>query len=137
MLRLGAERDSLAVVDDQRGCPTGAADLARVLAAIAVALRTGGTAYGTYHYAGSGPVTWFQFAQAIFAAAAPAKPPALRPITTAQFAAPAPRPANSVLDCHRIGEVCGIRQRPWHDDLRDVVAALRAGEGMPPAGGAR
>jgi dTDP-4-dehydrorhamnose reductase len=126
MLRLGAERPSLGIVDDQLGCPTGAADLARVIAAVAASLKEGNTAYGTYHYAGDGPVTWYQFARAIFDLAAPAPPPELRPITTAQFGAPAPRPAYSVLDCHRIGEVFGIWQRPWLDELRAVVASALA-----------
>ncbi|HUB94574.1 MAG TPA: dTDP-4-dehydrorhamnose reductase [Stellaceae bacterium] len=125
MLRLGAERPSLSIVDDQLGCPTSAADLARVIVEIGGALAQGSTDYGTYHYTGSGPVTWFGFAQAIFAAAGLPKSPELHPITTADFAAPAPRPAYSVLDCGKIGRVFGIAQRPWSDELRAVIAALR------------
>jgi dTDP-4-dehydrorhamnose reductase len=125
MLRLGAERPSLSIVDDQLGCPTSAGDLARVVAAIASSLAQGSAAYGTYHYCGSGPVTWFGFARAIFAAAALPRSPELKPITTAQFAAPAPRPAYSVLDCGKIARAFGIAQRPWIDELRAVIAALQ------------
>ena len=124
ILRLGAERPSLGIVDDQLGCPTAAADLARVIAEIAVALSQGRAPFGTYHYAGRGPVTWYGFAKAIFENGSLAPPPEIRPITTPEFGAPAPRPAYSVLDCSKIERVFGIRQTPWRDDLRTVLAEL-------------
>jgi dTDP-4-dehydrorhamnose reductase len=127
MLRLGAERDELTIVNDQLGCPTSAADLARVIAAICRALLSRRDFAGTYHYAGSGPVTWHGFAAAIFAAAGDlaCKPPSLRPVSTAAFGARAPRPAYSVLDCGKIKRVFGISPRPWLSELCTVLDEIR------------
>lgn len=121
MLDLARTRAELSVVDDQLGCPTSADDLARVIAVVADA----GGPCGTYHYCGAGPVTWFGFAQAIFARARGNRP-ALKPITTAQFGAPAARPAYSVLDCAKIARDYGIEQRPWRDGLEAAMRDLAA-----------
>ena len=53
--------------------------------------------------------------------------PNLVPIATADFPRPAPRPANSALDCRLIGQVWGIRPRPWREALADVGRELAAG----------
>jgi len=89
MLRLGAERDELAVVGDQRGCPTYTGHLAAALADVV------DLPYGMYHVAAAGDCTWADFAEAIFAEAGLSC--RVRQITTAEFAAPAPRPAYSVM----------------------------------------
>ena len=67
MLRLAAERDKLAVVADQRGCPTAARDIAQACLDIAVRCvsERDTTPYGTYHFAGAGEATWFEFAKTI------------------------------------------------------------------------
>ena len=70
MLRLGAERPVLRVVADQRGCPTAAADIAAALIAVAEHIERGETKWGTSHFAGSGAVSWYGFAEAIFIQAA-------------------------------------------------------------------
>jgi dTDP-4-dehydrorhamnose reductase len=126
MLRLGAERDTLKIVDDQIGCPTPAADLARVIVEILSAIACGQSRYGVYHYCGAEAVSWFEFARAIFAASGDLVPkkPALVPITTAEFGAQAPRPAWSVLDCSKIHADYGIRQKPWRDGLAKVLREL-------------
>ena len=62
MLRLGAERDEVAVVDDQRGCPTYVGHLAEATRA----LVDGGAAFGIWHLAADGDCTWAEFAEAIF-----------------------------------------------------------------------
>src|SRR6188508_2130875 len=87
MLRLGAERDEVAVVDDQRGCPTYVGHLAAAIPAI-VELP-----FGTYHVAAAGDCTWADFAEAIFEEAGVAC--RVRRITTEEFAPKAPRPAYS------------------------------------------
>ena len=70
MLRLGAERDEIRVVDDQTGRPTSTGDLAEAILAIAEAAQDPGfTEWGTYHYAGADTVTWHGFATMIFAEA--------------------------------------------------------------------
>ena len=83
MLRLGRERDQLHVVADQRGCPTGAADIADAIFAIAqqLLIERRGDVWGTYHFAGRGSTTWYEFAEAIFERAATfwGRRPAVRP----------------------------------------------------------
>lgn len=129
MLRLGRERDALSIVDDQRGGPTAAADIAAACARICEGLLAGREdGFGTVHFAGAPAVTWYGFARAIFDAAArrgrPA--PALTAIATADYPTPARRPANSVLDCGRIGRVWGIAQPDWRASLEPVVDELLA-----------
>jgi len=130
MLRLGKERNCLSIVDDQCGCPTAAADLARVIIEVTAGLLRGHDAFGIYHYAGKEAVSWFQFARAIFELARDLVPelPLLVPITTAEFAAPAPRPANSVLDCAKIEHEWGVSRAFWRDGLTLALATLRAAE---------
>jgi len=128
MLRLGAERPELKIVGDQTGCPTAAADLARAVVALACAESTS----GTYHYSGAGPVSWFEFAEAIFELAGDLvkTPPRLRRIAGAEFGAAAARPAYSVLDCGKIARDSGIVAAPWRRGLVDVLAEIRAEGGV-------
>jgi dTDP-4-dehydrorhamnose reductase len=119
MLRLAATRPELRVVADQTGAPTSARDIALALAAIAKAVGEGGTAWGMFHFASAEPTSWHGFAEAIFAGAP--SPPKIVPITTAEYPTPARRPANSILDCTRIGQAYGIAQPSWRDALAEVL----------------
>ena len=94
MLRLGADRDELTVVDDQLGCPTYTGHLAQALITIAEQRPN-----GLLHVAGGGQCTWRELAIATFAAAG--MDVTVHPTTTAAFGAPAPRPAYSVLGSTR------------------------------------
>ena len=117
MLRLGRERNELSVVDDQHGSPTFADDLAAAIADLVEADQ-----YGTFHRTNSNECTWFEFARAIFAAADLAVE--VQPITTEQFGAPAPRPANSILDNTKAG-LLGLPPLPaWQDGLAKLVPRL-------------
>jgi dTDP-4-dehydrorhamnose reductase len=112
MLRLGADRDEVAVVDDQRGCPTYVGHLAEATKQV-LALP-----YGVYHVAAGGDCTWADFAEAIFAEAG--LPTRVRRISTADFGAKAPRPAYSVLRSER-----GAPELPhWRDGLKECLARL-------------
>jgi dTDP-4-dehydrorhamnose reductase len=114
MLRLGAERDEVAVVDDQRGSPTYVGHLA---AATRDVLRL---PYGLYHVAAGGDCTWAEFAEAIFAVAG--LDCHVRRITTAELGRPAPRPAYSVLRSEH-----GAPALPhWREGLGECVAAIRS-----------
>ncbi|MGQ7794067.1 dTDP-4-dehydrorhamnose reductase [Faunimonas sp. B44] len=126
MLRLGATRTELSVVADQRGCPTSADDLARAVLTIADRFGRGPPAtYGTYHAAGSGETTWWDFARFVFASAAPwQSPPEVHPIATADYPTPASRPANSRLDCSRLSSVFGLRLPDWQPSVRACVEEL-------------
>ena len=126
MLRLGAERPGLRVVADQTGSPTAAADIAAVIREIVRQIRAGSTRWGTYHFTGAGTVSWHGFAEAIFELAAPWRgpPPRVEAIATAAYPTPARRPANSVLDCTKIGTAFGIAPRPWRAALGEVIREL-------------
>jgi dTDP-4-dehydrorhamnose reductase len=94
ILRFAAERETLSFVDDQRGHPTFTADLAPLLRRLAVDRRA-----GVHHTTNAGAVSWFEFAQAVVAAAG-RTPEMVLPCATSdlQPPRPAPRPVNSVLD---------------------------------------
>ena len=131
MLRVGAERPVVRVVDDQHGGPTAARDLAAALAAVAVRLAEDRKApTGVFHFANAGATTWAGFATAIFAgAAARGLPvPAVEPIATADYPTPARRPLNSLLATGSI-EAFGVAPRRWEaalDDILDDLIGARA-----------
>jgi dTDP-4-dehydrorhamnose reductase len=110
MLRLGRERDEVAVVDDQRGSPTYVGHLAEATRRI-VELP-----HGVYHVAADGDCTWAEFAEAIFEEAD--LPCRVRRISTAELGRPAPRPAYSVLRSERPGTPT---LPPWRDGLRECL----------------
>ena len=86
MLQLGAERDEIAVVDDQRGCPTYVGHLAEATHALLAA----GAPFGVWHMAADGECTWAELAEAVFEEVG--LDCRVRRITSAEFGAPAPRP---------------------------------------------
>jgi len=134
MLRLGAERDTLGVVDDQLGCPTAAADLADAILKIARRLHAGASPdhFGIYHFTGSGQTSWRHFAEAIMTGARDwaGTKAQIRPITTAQYPTPARRPLYSVLDCAKIESIYGIVPVPWQIALEKVLRQLQSQKEM-------
>lgn len=127
MLRLGAERDELRVVADQRGCPTFAGDLAAAVRQIVIRLAEDETApTGTFHFVNEGEATWAEFADAIMerATARGARAARIVPITTAEYPTPARRPANSRLATQRIKKEYGISPPSWRRALDEGLAEL-------------
>lgn len=117
MARLQRERDTVDVVDDQRGQPTWSLDLARAM----VSLITADAPGGTYHGTSSGECTWFEFARLVFELAG-ADPDRVRPTSSEKFVRPAPRPAYSVLG-HDAWAVAGLSPiRAWDEALREAAA---------------
>jgi dTDP-4-dehydrorhamnose reductase len=114
MLRLGAERDEVSVVDDQRGCPTYVGHLAAAMPALLELPR------GRWHVAADGDCTWADFAEAIFEQAGLSC--RVRRITTAELARPAPRPMYSVLRSERDG---APTLPHWREGLRECLERLR------------
>ena len=113
LLALAHERDELAVVDDQRGCPTYVGHLASAVREL-VELPT-----GLWHLSADGDCTWAEFAEAIFAEAG--VDCRVRRVTTAELGRPAPRPAYSVLRSERAG---APRLPHWRDGLRECLHRL-------------
>ena len=114
MLRLGAEREEVGVVADQRGSPTYVGHLAEATRA----LVDRGSPFGIWHLAAGGDCTWADFAEAIFEEAGLRC--RVRRITTEEFGARAPRPASSVLRSAK-----GAPELPhWRDGLRACLAGL-------------
>jgi dTDP-4-dehydrorhamnose reductase len=127
MLRVGAERDTLRVVDDQTGGPTAARAIAEALLAIAEAFAAGRGRSGVFHFAGAPDISWAGFARAIFALQAErtgARVPQVVPIPTADYPTPARRPLNSALDCTRIRAAYGIARPDWRAGLAAVLEEL-------------
>jgi dTDP-4-dehydrorhamnose reductase len=116
ILRLAGEHDTLSFVDDQRGHPTFADDLAVVVRRLVVERRS-----GLFHVTNQGAVSWYEFAREVLAAAG-MDPDRVRPIATAdlQPPRPAPRPANSVLDNAAL-RLAGLALAP---DFREPLARL-------------
>jgi dTDP-4-dehydrorhamnose reductase len=125
MLRLAGERDTVEVVDDQRGQPTWSRALAGQLVALADAALAGRAPAGVYHGTASGETTWYGFARAIFALHG-LDPARVRPTTSDRFPRPARRPAYSVLGHDRWAGT-GVAPLPhWRTTLGEAV---RAGAG--------
>ena len=110
ILKLATNQPALNVVNDQRGCPTYAVDLARAI--IQLCRKN---ASGIVHVTNSGDCTWFEFAEEIIKAAGLAT--AVRPVSSQQMARPAPRPAYSVLSPTSVLAL-GIEMPSWRDALR-------------------
>jgi dTDP-4-dehydrorhamnose reductase len=112
----------LSVVNDQFGCPTYAGDLAAiVLQLLQRYQQQGSLAYGVYHLAGQPAVSWYQFAKAIFANQQPAI--TLVPVSSANYAGAATRPANSALDCTKFCDTFGIAPPQWQAALQQLKQA--------------
>jgi dTDP-4-dehydrorhamnose reductase len=110
ILKLAASRSALDVVNDQRGCPTYAVDLARSITQLC---RKDAT--GIVHLTNAGDCTWFEFAQEIVRGAGLTT--TVRPVSSQQMARPAPRPAYSVLSPTRL-HALGIEMPSWRDALQ-------------------
>ena len=123
MLRLGAERERLRVVDDQRGGPTPAAAIARAALTIAEGLRDGAPS-GTHHLAGAPDTSWAGFAREIMARAGLSCE--VEGIATADYPTPAARPEDSRLDCASLDRAFGIARPDWREGLDDVLKELRS-----------
>ena len=113
MLRLGAEKEELNVVDDQLGSPTYAGDLAEAIMEI-IRLKT--TDYGLYHFSNEGAITWYEFAKAIFKANG--RKVKVNPVPSKAYPTQAKRPIFTVLDKSKINHFIEIHN--WKKGLENV-----------------
>lgn len=120
MLRLAKERNSLSIVNDQRGCPTYAGDLAQAI----ISLLEKNAESGIYHYCGDKEVSWYEFAEEIFKVAskrnAISSAPTLTAISTGEYLTPAKRPKYSSLDCLKIRKL-DINLSNWLKNISSII----------------
>ncbi|MEL6535064.1 MAG: dTDP-4-dehydrorhamnose reductase [Bacteroidota bacterium] len=118
MVRFGAEREELTVVDDQVGTPTFASDLASVV----LAWLTEGvtpTQYGIYHFSNEGIATWYDFACAIMEYGG--LPARVKPVSSQLFQQKAPRPSFSLLSKSKLKNTRSISIPHWRDSLSEFL----------------
>ncbi len=126
MVKLEAIKDTLDVVDDQRGQPTWTADLADLLIRLGRGALASTAPAGVYHGTSGGSGTWKDLAAETFRLLG-ADPARVHPTTSAAYVRPAPRPAYSVLGHDRWREA-GIEPiRDWREALAASFPAVRAG----------
>jgi dTDP-4-dehydrorhamnose reductase len=129
MLRLGESRTEVGVVEDQHGSPTNALDIADAIIAVAKNLTANSghaELRGTFHMSAPGAAVWADIAEAIFDAASKAgrSPVIVKRIATSDYPTPARRPANSRLDCRKLGRVHGVYLPEWRPSLSTCVQRL-------------
>jgi dTDP-4-dehydrorhamnose reductase len=131
MLRLGQERDKLAIINDQFGAPTGA-DLIADITAHAIRHATQGNAdaaalAGIYHLVASGETTWFDYAKHVLSlaeqgqAAINIKATQIDPVPTSAFPTPARRPHNSRLNTSKLQHTFGLTLPPWQNGVNRML----------------
>jgi dTDP-4-dehydrorhamnose reductase len=128
MLRLGAERPELRIVDDQLGAPTSAAAIASATARLVEQSLSG--APGIYHMTAAGSTSWCGFARAIFSAGVLNTQPRVQPIPSSDYPTPARRPANSVLSNDKFAHVFGFRLSTWQQQLNEVLGGMQVETAM-------
>ncbi|MEV6164078.1 dTDP-4-dehydrorhamnose reductase [Streptomyces sp. NPDC052052] len=127
MIKLESVKDTLDVVNDQRGQPTWTVDLADRLVRLGQAALTGAAPAGVYHATSGGETTWFGLSREVFRLLG-ADPARVRPTTSDSFVRPAPRPAFSVLG-HERWAAAGIEPiRDWRAALEEAFPELLAAE---------
>ena len=127
MLRLAAERDTLSVVNDQFGAPTGA-DLLADLSAQAIRSVTGRPELGgLYHVAPQGEASWFDYARYVLQVAhdrgVPLKagPDDVQPVPSKAYPTPARRPGNSLLNTTKFRQSFGLHLPEWHVGVERLI----------------
>jgi dTDP-4-dehydrorhamnose reductase len=132
ILRLAKEHSSLSVVADQIGAPTSAALIADVTAQVLSHFDwpSHHFDYGTYHLCASGATSWFDYARHVVGLAEQAglslalHADAIEPIPSSDYPLPAPRPANSRLDCTKLQRTFGLHLPDWRFGVDHVFAQL-------------
>lgn len=125
MLKLAKDRESLSVINDQFGAPTGAELIADSSAhAIRVALNNNGVA-GVYHLIASGETTWHAYASEVIAFAKKQgielSVQAINPVPTSSFPTPARRPANSRLNTDKFQRTFGLNLPDWKSGVERML----------------
>jgi dTDP-4-dehydrorhamnose reductase len=125
VLNAASGTDPLKVVADQHGNPTYAPHFATAVLTLARRLLSerAQNAWGTYHLAGAGTATWYEFAQSINdnLERLGKKRPEIEPISTAEYPTATKRPPNSMLDCRKLEHTFDLRLPAWQDGVEASV----------------
>lgn len=130
MLRLAAERDSLSVINDQIGAPTGADLLADVTAHAIRAIRQQPELSGLYHLVAAGETSWHGYASFVLDFARrkgvllKVNPEAIKSVPTSEFRTAAKRPHNSRLSCGKIQESFGLNMPHWQTGVERMLIEI-------------
>lgn len=138
ILKLARERDRLRIVADQHGAPTWSRDLAKMVAHVIARCEAAADGRslaealadfsGVYHVAGAGETTWYGFASEAVRRLQASEPgrkfAEIEPIPSTEHPTPAKRPANSRLNCERLGQRLGWHMMDWRESLKQVLAEL-------------
>jgi dTDP-4-dehydrorhamnose reductase len=133
MLRLAATRDTLNVIDDQIGAPTGADLLADVTALAirqTVGAADGNRLAGIYHVAAEGYTSWFEYAKYVLAQTQLARPAIqmvatqVNPVASVAFPTPARRPHNSRLDTRKLQTRFGLHLPHWQMGVARMLSEI-------------
>lgn len=121
ILKLARENNVLRIVSDQITCPTPAKDIAETLLGLSQCANN-----GVYHYCGSEPVSWYEFAKTILMQANMFEPHSVtvEPILAKDYKTAAKRPLFSVLNCEKIAKTFNIHQPNWKAGLQNVITEL-------------
>jgi dTDP-4-dehydrorhamnose reductase len=130
MLRLAQERDSLAVVNDQVGAPTGADLIADITAHALRGAMQRPELSGLYHLVAAGETSWHGYASFVLDYAQrsgmPLKvaPDAVQPVPTSGFPLPAPRPLNSRLDTAKLRQTFDLNLPMWQTGVARMLTEI-------------
>ena len=119
MLKLSEERNELAIISDQIGCPTYAKDLSKALLKMVISRNN---SFGLYHFSNSGVTSWYDFAKAIFELKK--NDVILNPIPTTSYPTPAKRPKYSVLNKEKITNNFSVETPYWKESLKRCLNKL-------------
>jgi dTDP-4-dehydrorhamnose reductase len=131
ILRLAAERESLSVINDQRGVPTSPALITKVtIDALKAIEQKNAWPVGIYHLAPRGSSTWHEVARTLIIFAEKCGMPLntqadnIRAIATSEYPTPAKRPLNSQLDTRKLRDQLSFHLPDWKGDFLTVVAEI-------------
>jgi dTDP-4-dehydrorhamnose reductase len=113
MLKLFKEKEEINVINDQKGSPTNALDLAEAILSI---IQKDIGAYGIYHYSNEGECTWYQFSEEIKKLSK--SDIKINPVSTSEYPTPAKRPKYSLLDKIKTKTTFGISIPDWKESLK-------------------
>ncbi len=126
MLRLFNEKESLNVVNDQKGCPTWSYDLAETIYSF---IKFDSNRYGIYNYSDSGETTWYEFACEIYKLALRKgivhSKVIINPVPSGQYPSKVKRPLYSVLDLNKITAIEGVRIYPYKESLDKFINSIK------------